>query len=432
MVVAESSNVLRKKLVSQSDWTWLPQVLWQHRERETDLELYERRRNAVLDGLRLIRKIGFYISGGLLVLLMLSDSMLFWAALGCVSLGMLLVALVLTLPAVAENFVGYYAYTRYGTSAWRSRFYSYRDFFSEIGHPIGENMRGAGLIWVAKYFFRIIPVQIIYALVLLLVLTFGIVEGSWSIASASIGVLVLGLSPVLIGEFSRGVQVGRAYFPGMLGLLTFTGYAAAQITREIPTIIPLFWPISIVTLVWCGVWSFRVLRQDILPARMSVTYLARVLQSLKVTKFSTYNSIYNDSFVRVLPPYILQECQIEWIDQLAQAKTNYIVVPGTSKKSVTVSDYPVGRQPDNGYDSDHVLRRIIEDHEIARYAIASFETFGTSRFWVHESEVTSYRDLILREISEQDRWRARAWVLDAAKLRAEILKTHRSNRANGA
>ena len=51
-------------------------------------------------------------------------------------------------------------------------------------------------------------------------------------------------------------------------------------------------------------------------------------------------------------------------------------------------------------------------------ASASFKTFGTSRIWGNESEVTSYRELTLKEISGDDRWRGRAWILDAGKLHA--------------
>ena len=68
------------------------------------------------------------------------------------------------------------------------------------------------------------------------------------------------------------------------------------------------------------------------------------------------------------------------------------------------------------FDSDPELSQLLKSKEIEKYAVASFKTFGTSRMWVHESEVTTYRDLTLKEISDEDRWRGRAWILDAAKL----------------
>ena len=71
------------------------------------------------------------------------------------------------------------------------------------------------------------------------------------------------------------------------------------------------------------------------------------------------------------------------------------------------------------FDRDPILNQLLQAKTIGRFAVACFNTFGTSRFWVHESEVTSYRDLILREITDEDRWRGHAWILDVRTLRAE-------------
>lgn len=425
-------HLLRRRLFSQVDWTWLPQSLLRRIYFSADPAFNEKRRIAFLKMLYLTEKIGFRISGGLLVLLALSDSISFWSAWGVVLLGGVAVTLVLTYPAIIENLAGYYTYSQYGTSTWRSRFYNYRDFFSQIGRPIDENMRGAGLIWVVRYFSRIMPVHMVYAYlcILLLVIALSLEENSWLTIGISVGAIVLGLSPTLIGELSGGVQVGRAYFPSLLGLLFIVGYASTRIMWQLPTGSFMYWLVSTAAIMMSAVWGIRVIKLDIFPARMAATKLMRTLCHLKINSFSTYNTIYNDSFLKVLPARFLQNFQIEWIDRLDKAKTDYVVVPGTSKKSITMSDYPIAQQPDNGYESDPILKQLIENHEIERYAVASFETFGTSRFWVHESEVTSYRDLILREISKQDRWRGRAWILDAAKVRRELLATHSPSRIN--
>jgi len=57
--------------------------------------------------------------------------------------------------------------------------------------------------------------------------------------------------------------------------------------------------------------------------------------------------------------------------------------------------------------------------------VASFKTFGTSRIWLNDSEVPSYRELILKEITEDDRWRGRAWILDAGKVQEELRQWRR-------
>jgi hypothetical protein len=63
------------------------------------------------------------------------------------------------------------------------------------------------------------------------------------------------------------------------------------------------------------------------------------------------------------------------------------------------------------FDSDPELNRMLESKAIKKSVVASFTTFGTSRVWINHAEVASYRDLILREIGDDDRWRGRRWVL---------------------
>lgn len=45
--------------------------------------------------------------------------------------------------------------------------------------------------------------------------------------------------------------------------------------------------------------------------------------------------------------------------------------------------------------------------------------FGIRVMWVHQHNVPSYRDLVLNEISIEDRWRGTAWIRDAEKLNTE-------------
>lgn len=101
-----------------------------------------------------------------------------------------------------------------------------------------------------------------------------------------------------------------------------------------------------------------------------------------------------------------------------EVKEGYVVVPGNSAKAFNMESQRWAIEHGD-FDLDPELNRLIESKAIARHAVASFKTFGTSRIWVHESEVTSHRDLILGEISDNDRWRGRAWILDAGKLHAE-------------
>ena len=137
----------------------------------------------------------------------------------------------------------------------------------------------------------------------------------------------------------------------------------------------------------------------------------RTLQKFHIRKFYTHDTPYNDSFVRSIPPDIRKNFDIGYIDTIENLKEGYVVVPGTNSCSSIMYDYPVARSTNRKFERDPWLNGMIESKAIRRHAKASFKTFGTSRIWVHEGEVPSYRDLILREITDEDRWRGYAWLL---------------------
>ena len=63
-----------------------------------------------------------------------------------------------------------------------------------------------------------------------------------------------------------------------------------------------------------------------------------------------------------------------------------------------------------------VLAKLLDTKEIERVALAKLDTKGCSRYFVHESEVTTYRDIFLKQIGDHDRWLSHGWVLDARRL----------------
>lgn len=56
-------------------------------------------------------------------------------------------------------------------------------------------------------------------------------------------------------------------------------------------------------------------------------------------------------------------------------------------------------------------RRKDELGAIERKALRKYKTLSSSRYWIHEADVPSYRDLILGEISEIDYKRGYAWLV---------------------
>ena len=82
-------------------------------------------------------------------------------------------------------------------------------------------------------------------------------------------------------------------------------------------------------------------------------------------------------------------------------------------------DSPLAKSHDKAFRQDPLLNYMIETKTIRDYALTSFKTFGTSRYWIHEAEVPSYRYLILNEITNDDFSRGHAWLLDAGKINSQ-------------
>ena len=300
------------------------------------------------------------------------------------------------------------------------RFPLYSDYFASIGHPIKDNMRGGGIRWIVRFFGRVSPVHFVLylaslsLLVILLIVGVELFSQAWQL----VAVLVLSVSPLLVGEITHGPQHSRSYFPGLIGLVLLIAYAAFQLDQELTNQGRVaFGSILGAAVLAGGVWSIWMYLDDVLPARMAGARLRETLRSLAVTEFYTYDTPYNGAFINALAPEELQRYKIHYIDSIRDVKEGYIVVPGTSSMALNVEGTRLSYEHDD-YNLDKDLNRLIKSKEIEKYAVASFKTFGTSRIWVHEAPVLSYCDLILNEISEYDRWRGRAWVLDAAKLQA--------------
>ena len=65
---------------------------------------------------------------------------------------------------------------------------------------------------------------------------------------------------------------------------------------------------------------------------------------------------------------------------------------------------------------DEILNELYKNKDIEKLAISKIITRGCSKYFVLESEVTGYRDLILNQVSEYDRWIANAWILSAEEV----------------
>ena len=104
------------------------------------------------------------------------------------------------------------------------------------------------------------------------------------------------------------------------------------------------------------------------------------------------------------------EFNVKYIDNLSEVSKGIVVIPAVSSKSVSVEtqQYAIIH---GDFDKDLSLNDLLKDKSIEAKALLKIPTVGASKYYVHESEVTSYRDIILKQISGYDRWLGNAWIL---------------------
>ncbi len=355
----------------------------------------------------------FLIDGLLLLNLVFVQSYIYWLSFMVLGVGFFVTVFLFIYPHVKESLSGYYIYSQYGKPLWRSRFYDYREYFASIGKPIADDMRGAGGLWVVKYFNLMAPLPLYLYLLSGCFLIYDVGSNfSWGRIFMVVTMVVLSVFPVLTAEMTGAVQVGRSYYPGFLGILILIGYALFRLQPFLSGQEGIFfWIFLGGSLIVNAVVNMRIFVSDIFPSRMAVRDLFRVLCNLGIKEFFSYDTIYNEIFLHCLPEDLKERFNIKWIKSINEVSSGYVVVTPTNAKAATMYDYPVAQQKQNKFTEDLVLNELIESKEIERKTIASFVSMGSSRFWVHEGEVPSYRFLILQEVTPMDLYRGKAWLL---------------------
>ena len=374
-------------------------------------------REKYLDELKsAIRKSAILLASVLLVMVFIAKDFNFIWMVAASVLGICVVSLHILLPDFLANVNRYREFLSIGV--WANHFKSYKGREMEIfGRPIPDNFRGGGTRWVPLYLWRMAPfVCILYVASFIsfvgITLSTAAPAPGWALLEI-VFFTFLSLLPLIIAEATHSLQVGKSYFPGFAGLMlivmkgTYSFYGAFG-TSSIAG--RLFIGFLTTVLLLQFVHSVRLYLSDILPARMAPTRLRKFLRQRKISRFATYDNPYNASLVQTMLYSYPGEFEVSCVESIQQAPTEHFVVPCTSSKSVTMETQRYAIQ--NGdFDKDPVLNALLAKHQIEKIAVFKTPTLGVSRYYVHESEITSYRDLILRQITAEDRWRGHAWVL---------------------
>jgi len=218
---------------------------------------------------------------------------------------------------------------------------------------------------------------------------------------------------VIIHEATKGLKVGKAFMSALLLLLLVPAAALKFFVERVSDTEVLkfgLWTVVGLIIVLQLLHTAYVLYSDTIQCRLAPTKLRNKLKELNVREFFTYDNSYNNSFVHTMMYTYIDEFKVSFINSISEVKKGIVVIPNTSSKSVSMEtgQYAI---LNGDFDKDSELNNLMENKKIEKIAIAKIRTMGNSKYYVHESEVTSYRELILKQISEQDRWRGFAWVI---------------------
>jgi hypothetical protein len=160
------------------------------------------------------------------------------------------------------------------------------------------------------------------------------------------------------------------------------------------------------------VFNLTTFFQDIYPSRMGTTYLQKWLKNRDITELLVIrNHINNDFTANVFQnPKLGRTIKLYSIESVAEPARGWILVPPRTGKNI------VRDCASNDFTFDPFLNLLYDRGDMERYAEASFKTLAASKYWTQEEEICAYRDLMISQITAQDRQNGRMYLLDAARL----------------
>lgn len=315
-------------------------------------------------------------------------------------IGIIIVSMHIFLPPkeFIANLKRYYVWLN--VSEWASHFNSYPDPLQTFGVKIPKNFKGGGLLWIQKLFMKMCPYTYVLWVSSMIILLINL-EGNLKLTEI-IGLGLISITPVIIHLITGGLRVGKAFF-------------SEQIFMYLPialvcTIEPVFTYLLIIISVIQGFKTLEIMKKEIIKCRMGPTLLYCELKKRNIVEFYTYETAFNHGYVETMLYQYPNQFKVKYIKRMEDITTGYFVVPPTSSKSVLMETQTEAILYGD-FDKDIALETLFRDKMIEREAIAKIPTLGTSRYYAQESEVTSYRDLILGQITEYDHWRGNGWLI---------------------
>lgn len=328
--------------------------------------------------------------------------------LGLIALGAIFVIIVFTIPDPIKNlreFADFLSKSRAGNHFQ----------INEKALDTVLPRRGAGPIWIWKYFTLAMPVLFgAYILSIAYLLKQSIRQRSL------LWLILLSLSTPLTVELTQVAQFGRNYFSWLIGMIFLIAYASHRFfEKKHPRKIQkgaLALILSIV--ITHAMFNFKIFATDILPSRMATTNMYDWFMAHRDRPHYAYVlHPHNINTANVINrPAAKELVKFKRINSIREAKEGYMLIPPYTGKSIYVNcSYP-------DFSEDEALNKLISSDEFKRFVVASFPSLASSRIWPQEEEYCSYLDLIEGPITSRERELAHSWIIDLEKLHREWFK----------
>ncbi len=344
-----------------------------------------------------------------------------WAS-AAVILGILLVVVYVNWPDVVGHIRAFLEYV--SISGSHNHFFYNQPFLQQwFGvRPVADIRGGWG--WTFRYFLLVMPVLFPLYLLTVLALALSLLrEKSVSRRLKTACVIFLSILPLIMIERARVAQYGGNYFPCFMGIVFMLGYGFNALRER--------WPMLSTrlavktTLIAAGLLiavghvllNAVVFAADIYPTRLASTLFSDQLRKMTVRRIYTYRvHPHRDHFVPYLSPDIYKNIQIVPVDSLLQAKDGYVLLPPVTGDSI----YIPATSAYADFDRDDLLNEIVAQGRLRDYAVLDRKTIASSRVWLHEEEILSYRKLMLGHALPVEDFRSHVLLLDGAAIWRDI------------
>ena len=122
----------------------------------------------------------------------------------------------------------------------------------------------------------------------------------------------------------------------------------------------------------------------------------KYLKKERISELYIYNSKFYDW---VIPPLkdMLPSLKVKYINTYDECFNKHLLIPSQSHK--VVNNFGISEKD---FDLDKDFINDVNSGIYDKNILLKLKNMGTSKFWMHEDEVSSYRYLLLKDISQND------------------------------